>query len=60
LIAEDSHALGDILLNVCNANKLIGVEAGRLSGISGSSDAHRKLCSVRKRSVSNCFICAKA
>ncbi|MGA3674146.1 hypothetical protein ACPCXF_03615 [Lysinibacillus agricola] len=28
---------------------------------SGSSDAPRKLCSVRKRSVSNkCFICAKA
>jgi len=30
-------------------------------GISGSSDAPRKLCSVRKRSVSGkCFICAKA
>ncbi|WP_223555866.1 hypothetical protein [Lysinibacillus sphaericus] len=28
---------------------------------SGSSDAPRKLCSVRKRSVSGkCFICAKA
>ncbi|MGY3188933.1 hypothetical protein [Lysinibacillus sp. TE18511] len=34
---------------------------GDFLGISGSSDAPRKLCSTRKRSVSGkCFICAKA
>ncbi|MFJ8512902.1 hypothetical protein [Lysinibacillus xylanilyticus] len=47
--------------NVAAANVLSVRKRSDSNNKSGSSDAPRKLCSARKRSVSGkCFICAKA